>query len=120
MSVESMQAIVNRYIQAFEESDINIIRDLYADDAVVEDPVGSEPIRGIDAILEFYKQGLGSGVKLSLTQDIRVAGNSVAFVFEARMPDMVISPLDVFEVNEQGKVQSMKAYWGESNIKPLA
>jgi len=120
MSVEAMQAIVNRYIQAFEQSDINLIRDIYADDATVEDPVGSEPIKGMDAILEFYQKGLASGVKLSLTQEIRVAGNSVAFAFDAKMPDMVIRPIDVFEVNAQGKVQSMRAYWSENNIKPLA
>ena len=115
-----MQAIVNRYIQAFEQSDINLIREIYAEDAIVEDPVGSAPIKGMDAILEFYQKGLASGVKLSLTQDIRVAGNSVAFAFEAKMPDLVINPIDVFEVNAQGKVQSMKAYWSESNIKPIA
>lgn len=116
MSVERMQAIVNRYIEAFDKADINLIREIYADDATVEDPVGSQVHSGIEAIVAFYQQALASGAKLSLSQPIRVAGNSVAFAFDVNMPGMTISPIDVFEVNADGKVQSMKAYWGDANI----
>jgi len=33
------------------------------------------------------------------------------------MPGMVIDVIDVFECNEQGKVASMKAYWGPENTQ---
>jgi hypothetical protein len=29
---------------------------------------------------------------------------------------MKISPIDVFELNAEGKVQSMKAYWSADNM----
>lgn len=32
------------------------------------------------------------------------------------MPGMVIDIIDVFEFNEQGRISSMKAYWGPENI----
>lgn len=117
MTTETMQAIVNRYIQAFELADLDIIREIFAEDAMVEDPVGSEPKRGMEEITAFYQQGFQSGAKLRLTQPIRVAGNSVAFAFEVVIGDMIISPIDVFEINASGKVQSMKAYWGNDNIQ---
>lgn len=117
MSVEYMKNLVNRYIEAFDQADLNIIREIYAVDATVEDPVGSEIKQGIEEIVAFYQQGFAAGAKLSLTQDVRVAANSVAFAFNVRIGDMTISPIDVFEVNQEGKIQSMKAYWGDENIK---
>lgn len=117
MSFERMQAIVNRYVEAFETADINLIREIYADNATVEDPVGSAPHVGIEAIIAFYEKALASGAKLSLSQPIRVAGNSVAFAFDVEMPGIKISPIDVFEVNAEGKVVAMRAYWGNENLQ---
>lgn len=108
--------LVDKYVEAFDKADMNIIREIYADDATVEDPVGSDVIQGIEAICEFYTKGFSYGAKLNLTQPVRVAGNSVAFAFEVKMGDMCISPIDVFEVNADGKIQSMRAYWGPENM----
>ncbi len=110
-------AAVENYITAFEQADIEIIRTLYADDAVVEDPVGSEPHVGIDAILGFYKNALDSGAKLSLTGAPRGAGNAVAFPFECRLGEMSIQIIDVFEFDDAGKIKNMRAYWGPENMK---
>jgi steroid delta-isomerase len=33
------------------------------------------------------------------------------------MPGMVMDVIDVFEFDDQGKVCSMKAYWGPENMK---
>jgi steroid delta-isomerase len=48
-------AVVEKYIQAFATNDMNLIKDIYAEDAAVEDPVGSEVRHGIAAIVEFYQ-----------------------------------------------------------------
>ncbi len=112
MDNEAKIAVVHRYVEAFEKADLDIIRDIYAEDAVVEDPVGSEPHVGLAAILGFYEGALASGAKLELTGDVRCAGNTVAFPFKVIMPGMEIAPIDVFEFDDQGKVRSMKAYWG--------
>jgi steroid delta-isomerase len=107
---------VERYVEAFEKGDIEIIRDLYASNAQVEDPVGSPTHDGLEAICTFYEGALASGAKLSLTGTPRCAGNTVAFPFQVTMPGMVIDVIDVFEFNHEGKVGSMKAYWGPDNI----
>ena len=105
-------AVVHRYVEAFDKADMGIIREIYAEDAVVEDPVGTDPYRGIEAIVGFYEIGFSAGAKLELTGEVRCAGNTAAFPFRVIVPGMDVSPIDVFEFNDQGKIQSMKAYWG--------
>jgi steroid delta-isomerase len=107
-----MIATVHKYIEAFDKADMDIIRDIYAYNAVVEDPVGSDKHVGKDAVCAFYEGALASGAKLVLTGNPRCAGNSVAFPFQVQMPGLAIEIIDVFEFDESGKVNSMKAYWG--------
>ena len=115
MDHDTMIATVHKYVEAFDKQDMDLIREIYADDAVVEDPVGTDPYTGIEAICGFYEGGLGSGVKLELTGNCRCAGNSVAFPFNVVMDGLRIEIIDVFEFNDAGKVVSMKAYWSEGN-----
>ena len=105
-------AAFHKYMEAFSNSDMGLIREIYADDAVVEDPVGSEPYVGIDAIVGFYEGAFATGAKIALVGDVRCAGNAAAFAFDVIMEGVDISPIDVFEFNEAGKVVQMRAYWG--------
>lgn len=115
MEASDKIAAVHQYIEAFDKADIDLIRELYAVNATVEDPVGTDPYVGIDAILGFYEPSLGAGAKLELTGAPRCTGNAVAFPFKAIIGDMNIEIIDVFEFDVHGKVVSMKAYWGPEN-----
>lgn len=108
--------VVEKYVEAFDKSDIGIIREIYANNAQVEDPVGTPVHQGIDAVCAFYEGALASGVKLVLTGKPCSAGNAVAFSFQVKLPGMVIDVIDVFEFDAQGKINSMKAYWGPENV----
>lgn len=116
MDTQDKIAAVERYVEAFAQSDLNIIRELFAEDANVEDPVGTDVHRGIDAVCAFYEGAMGAGPKLVLTGTPRCAGNAVAFPFQVRMPGMSLDVIDVFEFNDSGKIASMRAYWGPDNI----
>ena len=116
MEAASKIKVVERYVEAFANSDMNIIRDMFAGNATVEDPVGSPIHEGMDAICAFYDGALSSGAKLALTGKPCCAGNAVAFSFQVTMPGMLIDIIDVFEFNEKGKVNSMKAYWGPESV----
>ena len=116
METATLLKVVEKYVEAFEKADLNMIRQLYAEDATQEDPVGSPARHGIEEILEFYKAGFAMGMKLKLNGKPRCAGNSVAFAFDGVMEKMTISPIDVFEVNANGKIQRMRAYWGPENV----
>ncbi len=108
-------AAVHRYVEAFEKSDIGIIKALFAEDARVEDPVGSDAHEGIEAVCGFYEGAFGMGASLTLTGNPRCAGNAVAFPFQVHIPGMSIEVIDVFEFDDRGRVRSMKAYWGPEN-----
>ena len=117
MEASDKIAMVHKYVEAFEKQDMSIIREIYADNAKVEDPVGTELHIGIDAVCAFYEGALQSGAKLSLTGEPRCSGNAVAFPFQVIMPGATIDIIDVFEFNDAGKVSSMKAYWSGDNMK---
>lgn len=108
-------SVVDKYIEAFDKCSLDLIREIYADSAIVEDPVGSAGYDGIDAILKFYKDAFDMGAKLSLLGKPRCAGNCVAFPFQVVAGGMKIEVIDVFEFNDDDKVISMKAYWGPEN-----
>jgi steroid delta-isomerase len=117
---EEMTAAVHAYVAAFEQGDPAAARDLFAADGTVEDPVGSPPHRGHDAIEAFYAQTMATGAKLHLDGPIRVAGNAAAFAFSARLTidgaPHRIDVIDVFEFDGAGKVASMRAYFGPANF----
>ena len=117
MEASDKIAMVNRYVEAFDKADLGIIREIYSVDAQVEDPVGSGVHDGIDAVCAFYEGALASGARLALTGEPRCAGNAVVFPFQVQIPGMSIDVIDIFEFDHEGKVNSMKAYWGPENIK---
>lgn len=92
---------------------------LYAEEAVVEDPVGSQPRAGHAAIHEFYAtlQGLDRRTRL-LT--VRIAGGEAAFHFEvatlADGPTDTLSPVDVMAFDDDGRVTSVRAYWADEDL----
>lgn len=112
------RALVDRYIAAFANKDLDAIRQLYHPGATVEDPVGSETIQGIDDIIRFYTHIFELDVLLKPDGALRVAGNSVAFPFIGEAPTQSIEVVDVFDLDETGKIVAMRAYWGEINIHP--
>lgn len=116
MDSKQATAIVDSYLDAVTRQDVAAIRKLYADDAVSEDPVGTEPNRGIEAITAFYERSLANGARVERVGKVRFAGNSAAFCFDVHVGGMRIEVIDVFEFDADGKIVSMKAYWGPENI----
>ena len=120
-SIEDKIQAVATYISSFSNGNVEAIVGLYADDATIEDPVGTPLRSGIDAVREFYTGAIGNGARLELAGTPRCAGDSVAFPFRAII-NMNGNPahieiIDVFRFNEEGKVVEMKAYWGPENMK---
>lgn len=128
VSQQQMKQAMQAYIDAFNRVDPDAIVNLYAEDATVEDPVGSAPKQGRKAIAEFYAYAMKSGAKLKLAAPIRGShGNSAAMAFdvELNMPQgdktarAVIRVIDVMTFDAAGKFSSMRAYWGSSDMEVL-
>jgi steroid delta-isomerase len=58
-------------------------------------------------------------VEIELEGEIRIAGNEAAFAFRLAVPTpdgkMVVRPIDVMVFDDEGKVTSMRAYFGDTN-----
>jgi len=116
---DKITSAVQTYLASFEKGDLDAIMSIYADDCWIEDPVGSERKVGREAIREFYKLGIDMGARMTLESEIRIAGNEAAFAFrlEADTPEgkLTVRPIDVMVFNGEGKVISMRAFFGPTN-----
>lgn len=118
MEAAAMLKAVDSYMKGLTKADLDGVMALYAPNATVEDPVGTPVREGHEAIREFYAGAVAAGIKAELTGDVRCTESSAAFPFRLTVGDgaMKIAVIDVFEFNEDGKVISMKAYWGPENV----
>ncbi len=111
--------VVDSYIRGLNEKDLEGILSLYADSGTVEDPVGSKIVSGKAAIRQFYSGAVNIDLTLTRTGPVRIAGVEVAFPFQLRMVvegvPMITDIIDLFRFDEEGKIVSMRAFWGESN-----
>ena len=115
--------VMQAYVDAMSGDDVEKVLELYADNAVVEDPVGSEAFDGIEAIRSFYTEAISAVSSMELEGNPRVRGKLGACAMVAHPKGaegvMVAETLDVMSFNDEGKITSMIAYWGDSNIRVI-
>lgn len=116
MSHKQKVKAVENYIELLNTQNEAMLIELYTDDATVEDPYGSDPHVGIEAIKTFYQTAFDAKITIELSGPIRTAADSAAFAFQVHFNGMIIDAIDVMTFNEKNEVTSMKAYWCESNI----
>lgn len=118
-----MEAAVHEYVAAFDAGDAGRIANLFAQDATVEDPIGTPRHVGKAAIEGFYRESMKTGAKLSLEGPVRLAQDYAVFAFSVRLSmygaDARIDVIDTFQFNEDSKVVEMRAYWGPANMHGL-
>ena len=115
-----MEAAVHEYVAAFEAGSAERVAALYAEDATVEDPVGTPLRRGKAAILEFYQGSMATGAKLKLEGPVRVVEDYAVFPFSVNLhwegSDRRIDVIDTFRFNDANEVIEMRAFWGPFNM----
>ncbi|MFF2128316.1 SgcJ/EcaC family oxidoreductase [Streptomyces olivochromogenes] len=123
VSEEKMKSVLAAYIDGYANSDPEALAGLFAEDALWEDPVGSTPLRGRQEILAFIGSA-AADTYLTLDTEIRAShGNEAAMAFTI---DTVIEgkptrikAIDVMTFDDDGKISSMRAYWGPSDVTEL-
>jgi steroid Delta-isomerase len=117
---EAMEAAVHTYVEAFDKQDPALAASIFADDAVIDDPIGSPPKVGQAAILQFYTESMATGAKLVLQGPVRVATAHAAFAMQVRLnwggKDMAIDVIDTFAFDDAGKFKQMQAFFGPGNM----
>lgn len=110
-------SVVESYIHALNAADIDAVVDIFNEDAIVLDPLGSQPITGRSEIKNFYTNGpFLHPIVASLDGEVKVAGNSAAFTFTAHSDGKKMEIIDVFEFDSNDKVSKMIAYWSSANV----
>ena len=115
------RSLYERYPGLVTKGDVDGIVDLYAEDATIEDPIGSELHRGREAIRAFYASAAGT-VRMKLTGPVRVAGHEAAAPFVVLIgPEGQQQALDIISVmsfDESGRITSMRAFWSMDAMRP--
>jgi steroid Delta-isomerase len=116
----TMKAQLLAYIEAFNANDLASVVDLYAENATVEDPVGAPLQRGREEISAFYGQAMSTGARLEVVAPPRGSHSNAATIsFKVHVAGQYgpahIDVTDVMEFDENGKIVSMKAYWGKDD-----
>ena len=119
-SQEAVAQTVKRYLELVATDAVDDVVALYAADATLEDPVGSDVRRGRDAIHEFYANVPDVKKETELVE-IRVAGNEAAFFWHLTLAAggrrSRLSPISLMTFDEDAKITSMRAFWSPSDFR---
>ena len=120
LTPEHIQQTADQYVDAINAGDVSAVMALYADDAAVEDPAGTEPKRG-DEILQLYTNALSGGAKVELTGPVRISAKAAAFPLRVEICGAggqvtTIEDILILEFNPAGKVAKMTAHWGPADM----
>ena len=123
---ENMKARLVDYIEAFNAADATRVVALFADNASIEDPVGTPLKEGKSEIETFYTYATSVGARLELMAPPRGShGNSASISFRVHITAQDGRPAhidvtDVMDFDAAGKILRMRAYWGADDYHVLA
>lgn len=120
VDADHMVAAVKAYVRSYNRRDLDGVCAVFAEDAAVEDPVGTPARIGQAALREFFAVGIDAGARLTLDGPVRCADGHAAFAFHVNLhwdgTDTRIDVIDIFTFDAEGKVANMKAYFGPANM----
>lgn len=121
---EDIRRTINGYAEHMTAGDKDAWLALFAPDATIEDPVGSEVRTGIDGAGAFwdFTRSLSARIELTLTGPVRVAGDEAAFPFTiiSTVGDdrYRLDVIDTMSFDDQGRIRSMRAFWDMADMRP--
>jgi steroid Delta-isomerase len=119
-SQEAITQTVNRYLEFLATGKADAVVTLYAADATIEDPVGTDVRRGHDAIHEFYAAFQDAKKDTELLQ-LRVAGGEAAFLWsltlDAGGSRTRMTPISHMTFDDDAKITAMRAFWSPADAQ---
>jgi steroid delta-isomerase len=122
-----IRSTIDAYCAAFSAGDRDGWLDCWADDATMEDPVGTPLKRGKDEIGAFYDQSrelAPDGATLELTGDPVICGDEAAIpmrvVVSLGGAKMTTRIVDVMRFDADAKIASQRAFVNLADLQPLA
>jgi steroid delta-isomerase len=122
MSPEVVARAVKEYFAAIRANDKAAWVNTFAENAISHDPVDGPPMNGHDKLSEFFESVTNAFKEVGVTEDdVFIAGKFAAVKWTGRGTSkqgkkVHFEGIDVFEVNEQGKIQTLHAYWNPAEM----
>src|SRR5215813_3454381 len=122
VSPERISRAVRAYFLTIRAMDADAFANTFAEDGTTFDPVGTPGITGRDALREFLSSICKNFKSVGLTEEhVFVAGNGAAVKWIGRGTsatgrEVKFEGIDVFEINEDGKIQTVRAYWNPAEM----
>ena len=122
MPNQACESTIVEYFSAIRAMDVERYVQTFAEDAVVEDPVGSPPLRTQDARRQFLTgiNSLFQSVDL-IEEHVYANGDSVAVKWIGKGVGrngkaVSFEGIDVIDCNAVGKIQTVRAFWDPAPV----
>jgi steroid delta-isomerase len=122
LAPEQVTAAVNSYLESWRNGDSQARAALFAENAVVEDPVGAPAIQGQSALLAFWQRAAAYPTRFDPTlESILVCGNEAIVKFSMHMDVLGIASgtlhiIENFRLDKSGKIAQLRAFWDENSV----
>ncbi|MCU1456240.1 MAG: delta(5)-3-ketosteroid isomerase [Actinomycetia bacterium] len=115
---EQVRAAVDAYVSAYSTSDREAFLSVWSPEAWIIDPVGSPVSQGPDGRAAFWDSvhALSPEIRL-IARDVVVCADEAAVTLEIHAAGSVIDAIDIFSVDDSGRISSMKAYWDMARMR---
>jgi steroid Delta-isomerase len=119
---DRISRVVRGYFLAIRAMDPDAFANAFAEDGSTCDPFGTPPIVGRAGIREFFDSICKNFKSVSLTEDsVFVAGNGAAVKWSGKGTstngkEVKFEGIDIFEIDQDGKIQNVWAYWNPAEM----
>ncbi|HXQ33989.1 MAG TPA: nuclear transport factor 2 family protein [Anaerolineales bacterium] len=117
LTPEQIEAIATEMFNKFAAFDAQGTANMFAPDGTIEDPVGTTPIQGTQAIISYLESFPTILNEIRIQHfDVTVAGQEAAIKWRLRFKTKTgnvffVDGIGILKINAQGKVQSDREYF---------
>jgi len=120
-----MKATLQAYVDMINAGDAAGVTALFAPGAVIEDPIGSPPRKG-EAIAAWFADTVAYQARITPVAPHRGShGNEALLVFDVEFTPpggerLRIRSADACCFDTQGRITSLRAFWGPDDVEPAS
>ena len=122
-TAEDIERVVEQYAAAMTKKDLDAVAALFTPGAVIHDPVDGPAVEGRENIRAFFAE-FGAPVRaMRVAGPIHISGDcrhaAARMDAEAQLGEDLtfVEALDVFTFDDDGYIETMRAYWGPTNFR---
>ena len=122
ISPDRVSRAVRNYFLAIRAMDADAFANCFAEDGTTYDPVGTPGITGRAGLREFFASICKNFKTVGLTEEaVFVAGSGAAVKWIGKGTsqsgrEVKFEGIDVLEINAEGKIQTVHAYWNPAEM----